>query len=97
MNLIRLLCFNLVMLPFYIIGFFMHLCMLGYELIGPLMATLLLPVEVRKALADGHKPIVVSRQEAEAFINDYLEKNPEASTDDALKAFIKTKQGGDSV
>ena len=96
MNMIRLLCFNIVMFPVYIIGFIMHLCLLGYELVGPLMARMLLPAEVHKAMKQG-KVVAISRDEAEAFINDYLEKNPEASVDEALKALIQEKQGGKNV
>lgn len=91
MRMLQFLCFNIVMLPFYIIGFIMHLCLLGYELVGPFMASLLLPQEVKEAIKNG-KVIPVSRQEAEAYVNDYLEKNPDATAEDALKAFVQEKQ-----
>lgn len=89
MNIVRLLCFNIIMFPFYVIGVLMHLSLLGYALVEPLMIKMLLPEGLRDA---GPFIMAVSREEVETFINDYMKKNPNALPEDALKAFVKSKK-----
>lgn len=88
MNIIRLVCFTIVMAPFLLAGFIGHMYMLGYDLTKPFFARLLLP----PGLSAADIIIPATRQEVEEFMQDFMEKNPKATPDEALKAFIKFKK-----
>lgn len=88
MNKIQAICATIVISPFYVLGLFMHFCMTGYIMSGPFFFKIM-----------GYKPkqefggaIVASREEFEAFTEVYRSKNPNATPDDAVRAFIQSKQ-----
>lgn len=87
MNIIRLVCFTIVMAPFLLAGFIGHMYMLGYDLTKPFFARMLLPAGLETA-----DIIPASREEVEAFLAKYMQEHPQASVDEALKAFIKFKK-----
>jgi|688.fasta_scaffold264252_4 hypothetical protein len=82
MKYVSFICSAVVLSPFMLIGFFMHLCFVGYTLVTPFVHKLFMPSNT----------MIISLGEIEKFTNDFLEKNPDKTVEDAVEAFMRMKQ-----